>query len=129
MRGLFGRVFGRPPTGEHISAILDIPEVLVTPEIGEAYSVGPSIGVGQTAMVYSATRKRTGEKRALKMFRNETIRTIPQNLDAVRVEIDILRMLPSHPFIVQVRACRHPSPPAWRGTGHAPRRPCPLAVI
>jgi len=95
------RVLGLQSHNSHLLDVLNCCDgVLVTEKLTELYAVERELGVGQTAVVHEGLRRSGGAKRALKCFKAEELRSNPHAVDALRAEVEILRRLPPHQYII-----------------------------
>ena len=96
LKGIFGAV----PKGQHLTGVMDLPEVQMAESSEELYTTVRQVGAGQTAMVYEGVRRADGVHYALKHFTE--LRGDKEAVRAFRAEVETLRELGSHRFIVSL---------------------------
>eukprot|EP00964_Phaeocystis_antarctica_P045745 scaffold26350_cov66-Phaeocystis_antarctica.AAC.4 len=111
LKGIFGAV----PKGQHLTGVMDLPEVQMAESSEELYTTVRQVGAGQTAMVYEGVRRADGVHYALKHFTE--LRGDKEAIRAFRAEVETLRELGSHRFIVSLlEVVRHGQGAVWAVT-------------
>jgi serine/threonine-protein kinase CHEK2 len=86
-----------------VPAILQMHNVTVAGAIEDLYDLKSTLGEGQTAHVLEGICRLDQSRCALKVFRSSSLRPDPVSCDAVKLEIEILRLLPPHWLLVGLR--------------------------
>ena len=97
LKGMFGTV----TKGQHITGVIDLPGVQMAESCEELYQTVRQVGAGQTAIVYEGVRHADGLHYALKHFTE--LRGDNEATRAFRAEVETLRELGSHRFIVSLQ--------------------------
>ena len=96
LKGMFGAV----PKGQHLTGVMDLPGVQMAESSEDLYQTVRQVGAGQTAMVYEGVCRADGVHYALKHFTE--LRGDKEAIRAFRAEVETLRELGSHRFIVSL---------------------------
>ena len=94
-------MFGAGPKGQHLTGVMDLPGVQMAESSEDLYQTVRQVGAGQTAMVYEGVRRADGVHYALKHFTE--LRGDKEAIRAFRAEVETLRELGSHRFIVSLQ--------------------------
>ena len=94
------RLIGKAPK-EHAAEVLDLRNVVVASSVDEVYLVKRKLGEGMTASVYEGVCLADGKTYALKAFKLDG--GLQQSCEGLRDEVTILRAVPDHPGIVQMK--------------------------
>ena len=97
LKGMFGAV----PKGQHLTGVMDLPGVQMAESSEDLYQTVRQVGAGQTAMVYEGVCRADGVRYALKHFTE--LRGDKEAIRAFRAEVETLRELGSHRFIVSLQ--------------------------
>ena len=97
LKGMFGPV----AKGQHITGVIDLPNVQMAESSEELYQTVRQVGTGQTAMVYEGVCRADGLHYALKHFTD--LRGDAEAIRAFRAEVETMRELGSHRFIVSLQ--------------------------
>ena len=84
----------------HHVAVLDIAGVQVAETLEDLYQTVQQLGAGQTASVHEGISRGNRRHYALKGFRADYLHNDPQGVQALRVEVDALKAVGSHRFVV-----------------------------
>jgi hypothetical protein len=94
-------MFGAGPKGQHLTGVMDLPGVQMAESSEDLYQTVRQVGAGQTAIVYEGVRRADGVHYALKHFTE--LRGDKEAIRAFRAEVETLRELGSHRFIVSLQ--------------------------
>jgi len=94
------RLVGKAPK-EHAAEVLNLRNVVVASSVDEVYLVKRKLGEGMTASVYEGVCLADGKTYALKAFKLDG--GLQQSCEGLRDEVTILRAVPDHPGIVQMK--------------------------